>query len=221
MNLTVSPKLLLLAFLVFLFYSSYQQAAVKLYPTSKETAVYSYSELPLQTETLVEPFTFKGFNIYPLAEFHIRARVLGRENYYLDKESRLSPMDLALGWGNMARQEITSQLDINQGARWYHFRWKEKPPLPVDEILSSSANMHMIPANKKVASMLQKIKTGQMVGIKGQLIEVEGYNNWRWKSSLTRNDTGAGACEVVLVESITLSQQFSFQNKGKKDQKVK
>jgi hypothetical protein len=26
-----------------------------------------------------------------------------------------------------------------------------------------------------------------------------GRDGWRWRSSLTRNDTGAGACEVIFV----------------------
>ena len=36
----------------------------------------------------------------------------------------------------------------------------------------------------------------------GYLIEARAPDGWRWRSSLTREDTGAGACELVWVEQI-------------------
>ena len=48
------------------------------------------------------PFAFEGYQIRPLAQFAVRARVLGREDYRMDKEADLSPIDLALGWKQMA-----------------------------------------------------------------------------------------------------------------------
>jgi hypothetical protein len=30
-------------------------------------------------------------------------------------------------------------------------------------------------------------------------------DGWRWRSSLTREDTGAGACELVWVERIAVN----------------
>ena len=41
-------------------------------------------------------------------------------------------------------------------------------------------------------------------GLALDLIEVRGADGWRWRSSLTREDTGAGACELVWVERIAV-----------------
>lgn len=38
-------------------------------------------------------------------------------------------------------------LNISQGRRWYFYSWRDQPPIPVQEIVQSSANMHLIPAN--------------------------------------------------------------------------
>jgi hypothetical protein len=36
----------------------------------------------------------------------------------------------------------------------------------------------------------------------GYLVEVRGRDGFRWRSSLTREDTGNGACELVWVEKL-------------------
>jgi hypothetical protein len=39
--------------------------------------------------------------------------------------------------------------------------------------------------------------------VRGYLVEARGADGWRWRSSLTREDTGAGACELIWVESVS------------------
>jgi hypothetical protein len=60
--------------------------------------------------------------------------------------------------------------------------------------------MHMVPATGDIDRQLKSVKTGQMVRFKGYLIEVQGADGWRWRSSLTRDDAGNHACELVWVE---------------------
>ena len=139
----------------------------------------------------------------PLAGFSVEARVLSREDYRLGREAEFSPVDLALGWGRMSEDAVLSRLDISQGGRWYRYRWKDAPPIPVDEIVRSSANMHMIPADDAVAAALERIERGQRVRIDGWLVEVNAGDGWRWRSSLTREDSGGGACELIYVCSIS------------------
>ena len=69
-------------------------------------------------------------------------------------------------------------------------------------IETHSANMHMIPADAEIESQLKSIRPGNMVHLKGILVEATAKEGWRWKSSLTRADTGGGACELILVESL-------------------
>jgi hypothetical protein len=60
----------------------------------------------------------------------------------------------------------------------------------------------MIPASGEVARQLKSVRAGNMVHLKGYLVEVTSPQGFRWKSSLTREDTGGGACELILVESL-------------------
>ena len=159
---------------------------------------------PVQEEiSNPEPFDFKGFRITPLASFEIDARVLSRERYHRGREADLSPIDLALGWGPMSAQEVIDQLEISQSNRY--FRWRtDHLPIPAPVIASHSANMHIIPAADPIRSELMKIRKGHIVRLGGYLIQANAPDGWRWRSSLTRSDTGGGACEVVLVNRITV-----------------
>src|ERR1700692_2959397 len=94
------------------------------------------------------PWKENGNEFTPLAEFHLRARILGTESYWLDHGSVISPLDLALGWGPMSDQAVLDQLSIHQGQRWYTWRpQRQSLPLPNNEIVSHSANIHTIPSN--------------------------------------------------------------------------
>jgi hypothetical protein len=59
--------------------------------------------------------------------------------------------------------------------------------------------MHMIPADAAIERRLKAVRPGQTVRIDGWLVEARGTDGWRWRSSITRDDTGAGACEVIFV----------------------
>jgi len=146
-----------------------------------------------------DSFNFDDYVITPLAEFHLKAKILSREDYYLDREADLSRTDLALGWGRMSDEAILEKIDISQGNRWYHW-WVDSFPIPRREIENNSANMHLIPADDEVADYIDDSRNGDIIELSGSLVKVEHSDGWYWKSSMTREDTGARACEVVYVE---------------------
>ena len=146
---------------------------------------------------LVKP----GYRITPLESFSLEARVLGRERYRFDRAAHLSPIDLALGWGPMSDQAVLEHIDISQSGRFY-FWHVERFPIPQRDIETHSANMHMIPATREVEHQLLNIRAGQLMTLHGYLVEVHAADGWQWRSSLTREDTGSGACELVWVESL-------------------
>jgi hypothetical protein len=145
-------------------------------------------------------FAFRDYRITPLATFKIRAKVLSREDYGFDEGADISPVDLALGWGRMSDEVVIEQIEISQSGRWY--RWHvNTPPIPLREIETHSANMHLIPADSYVEGEIDKTRTGDIIELTGKLVEVKSSNGMRWKSSMSREDTGAHACEVIWVDS--------------------
>lgn len=159
----------------------------------------------LQVTTADGVIRRNGHTITPLQPFRLEARVLGREDYRLDRGAKISPTDLALGWGPMADPQVLARIDVSQGNRWYHWRTDDFP-IPRREIETHSANMHLIPANAAVAKALLQVEPGQRIALAGQLVRVEGDDGFRWQSSLTRDDVGQGACELIWVQSLSAQQ---------------
>ncbi|SEJ43305.1 hypothetical protein [Frateuria terrea] len=136
-----------------------------------------------------------------LAHIALTARVLSREDYRWDAGASLAPMDLALGWGRMSGNAVLARMEIDQSARFYHWH-VDTFPIPRREIERSSANMHLIPANTGVRRAMERVRRGELVHIEGFLVDASRPDGWHWRSSLTRDDTGDGACELVYVEAL-------------------
>ncbi len=162
-------------------------------------------EQPVQNEGVqLAPFQLEQHKITPRAAFAVEATVLGAERYRFGREAEISPLDLALGWGRMANPAVYDALDVSQSGRWYRYRWgAEGPPIPLEEIISSSSNMHMIPATPQVAEALLDIRPGERVALAGWLVDVDTAEGFRWRTSLRRDDSGDGACEIVYVCEVT------------------
>jgi hypothetical protein len=129
---------------------------------------------------------------------------LSKKKYRSGREAELSPFDLALGWGRMSDEDVLASIKIKQSGRFYYWSVK-KFPIPRKEIERGSANTHIIPADDDIEKQLRKVRKGHIVDIKGYLVKVTAKDGWRWKSSLTRKDTGAGACEVLFAEEFNLN----------------
>ena len=160
-------------------------------------------DMPRQSDPAdPRPFTVDGYRLTPRADFRIRARVLSRENYYLGDEARLSPVDLALGWGSMSDQAVLDRIDVSQAGRWYFTRYDLPGPLTDRQIIRSSGNMHMIPANEWVRDRLGDVRSGDLIRARGFLVDVERDDGFRWRTSRTRDDTGSGSCEIFYLEQL-------------------
>jgi hypothetical protein len=160
---------------------------------------------PVQTDANGAPAIVLGrWTLTPRATYDITARVLSRETYRFDPISDLAPLDLALGWGPMSDNRVLQALKISQGARFYSWR-PVTEPLPIDlrEVTRFSANTHVIPANASVAAELARLRLGgQVVQLTGLLVDGARDDGMTIRTSLTRTDSGAGACEFMLVQQV-------------------
>ncbi|VAX11693.1 hypothetical protein MNBD_GAMMA26-59 [hydrothermal vent metagenome] len=145
-------------------------------------------------------FSYEDYTITPLAKFQITAKILAKKKYSSGRESDLSPVDLALGWGRMSDESVLSAIDISQSNRWYRW-WTDEFPIPRKEIETNSANMHIVPADESILSAINHAQAGEIIELRGKLIRVDAPDGWHWASSLTRNDTGKRACELIWVEA--------------------
>ncbi|HTQ30490.1 MAG TPA: hypothetical protein VMI53_04715, partial [Opitutaceae bacterium] len=70
-------------------------------------------------------------------------------------------------------------------------------------IVRHSANTHCLPADDLVRDQLLAVRYHDLVTLEGYLVEVSRPDGYHWRSSLTRDDTGAGACEVMWITQVS------------------
>jgi len=159
---------------------------------------------PVQSDATPNDVAFDSgkFHLTPLAHFELDARVLHRKIYRYDRFASLVPVDLAVGWGAMSNQAVLDQMEISQSARFFWYQWPRQPPIPREEIVSHATNLHLIPSTKAIASQCKSLRVGELIHLRGLLVEAAGPEIGVWRSSLSRTDSGNGACELVWVEDV-------------------
>ncbi len=142
----------------------------------------------------------KDQSIKKLQSFKGDFRILGSKIYTSDEQAKFSPIDYAVSWGLFAEPEIARHISVNQYDRYLN--WKiDRLPVPAEQAMQMVSNMHIIPANPQIAKQIKHVKRGDLVRLKGELVEIKD-KNLVWTSSLTPTDTGDGACELFRVSSI-------------------
>ncbi len=143
-----------------------------------------------------------GFRLTAVATYLIRGRVLGTKRYWAGQTVKLVPRDVALGWGPMSNQTVLDRLKLSMANRFFFYQWQGAPPIAPAEIKNHAANNHVIAADRKVAGAIASLRTGEIVELEGWLVNAIGPGGYRWSSSLRRDDTGNGACELFYVRTV-------------------
>ena len=123
---------------------------------------------------------------------------------------RLAPVDIALAWGKVA--EYNDRIDFhwsqaNRYVLWETDTYEEIAPVGYEKgVNKQCSNNHVIPADSSIRNKLKSIKAGSRVRIKGYLVNVKATKSngtyFTWNSSVTRDDSGGGACEVIYVTEV-------------------
>ena len=178
---------------------------------------------PLQTPLLYPKsiqFTRNGYvyDLTPVYGYEINALVVGKMDYWrfsMDKFDLVFPADLCLIWGSNARRQLyrDSGVKFSQDCRWCWVSWNRD----VKFNLSEMSNNHLLINDKEVWAAVKEIVRGDQVRIAGKLVNVKAQpvdnplsSPITWNSSVSRTDTGAGACEVIYVEKIEIIKKANI-----------
>lgn len=157
-------------------------------------------------------FSYKGedIRVVPVAQYRIAGLIVSHNDpdvwYRFDithDSKSLNTRDLCLIWGDNLKNgeyEKVSFHNDDYTCQWRYgsgvMRWK-------DEDVS---NNHLITANDDIRRRINSLTIGDQVVITGRLAS---YSESRWgptaplrQTSMRRNDTGNGACEIILVEGL-------------------
>ena len=161
-------------------------------------------QAPRQWPTDAPAFAFGAYRLIPRAEYEIEAKLLSKRAYRRGPLTPLSPWDFALGWAEMSDAARSRHISFTQGDRFL-FRHALLRGLSMERIEQITANVHLVPASQNIAAALDRVVTGSTLKLRGKLIDVvDSVAGTVTPTSLTRTDLGAGACEILFVESLSV-----------------
>lgn len=144
-----------------------------------------------------------GYTLIKKAEYEVNALILSKKEYS-DQQSDLIPLDLALGWQEMAKKTFINEHEIivGQSNRWYQYKYLLKNGSDVGTLIKNmSSNHHLIPQNDFIKEELLSLNKYDVITLKGWLVDVK-KGNLSLNTSLSREDSRGGACEIMLVSSV-------------------
>jgi hypothetical protein len=156
-----------------------------------------------------------GETLLPVARFETRGRILHMERFSAGKSLsnwvpglRSSTHDIGLGYGPMTDSAnvdlFTYAHDGALGGRWLIARpVNAAAGARMEELAPSITNVHVIPANDAIAARIARLKIGELVTLRGLLVNVRYPGGQVATTSTTAGDR---ACEIVWVTAVEASR---------------
>lgn len=167
---------------------------------------------PLSGEPVLQEKKGHLVRLTPRATYRITGYAVETSRKLLDEWDFAIPMDLAMVWGPVADPAVLRQLEFHLSGRYVSYRYQGSiPGAPAPVLASHIANHHLIPADEQVAGDLDRIRIGDLVTLRGRLVDIEirdggGRKVAEMRTSLRRDDVGSGACENVYVEEVAVER---------------
>src|SRR5262245_33281562 len=165
---------------------------------------------PVQTATDQAPFTtvIDGYTyaITPRAAYDIAGLVVShhRGDAWFNMYHAADPgnvEDVCVVWGEVIANGSYRKVSFSSGEFTCYYSWSGvlTPPFNPEKM----SNNHVIPADGAIARRIRAIRTGDQIRMRGLLVDYAvssgGRDVFTRRTSLTRKDTGNGACEILYV----------------------
>jgi hypothetical protein len=208
-------RLIPVAIAALAFYLGYTQIYMRPRAVARGEAVDVTGE-PRQTalpspEVAPVEFDGKSYLVEKHHRYEISGEVLSAETYNVAFKSEFFDVDLGLIWGPRLA-DLKQRYTFNQGGRWLF--WSSKDPVSDDErryITAHISNNHLIPAEGR-RNLFKAVRwpgRGDKVRIAGYLVTIKNpFGGVVVASSTSRDDDGAGACEVIWVEEVQINDKI-------------
>ncbi len=156
-----------------------------------------------------------GFvDLVPVAQYRIAAVVASKRKYTSGWGAEVMPFDLALVWGRLTDPDIAKRLQIkhdNTRLAWFRIKGDD-PPVSFEYVMSHGSNNHLIPATGNLFRAIDRdVSVKDRIVLDGYLVNGEGLiegQTVRLRTSLTREDTDRGACEIFYVTSLRIGDRM-------------
>jgi hypothetical protein len=190
-------------------------------PPSSELGALLLDE-PVQTAIKQAAFEVDSggvtYTVQPLYDYDLVGLVVSKHDAnawwdYLHREwnDSLNITDLCVVWGNNVRSGSYADISFSSGQFTCNFSTHSDAAFAAFDQTAISNN-HLLTDNPQLAKAMRAVRIGDQIHFHGRLSEYSHHQGFNFKrgTSITRSDTGNGACETVFVD------QFEILKKGGK-----
>jgi hypothetical protein len=154
------------------------------------------------------------YRVEPVYEYELHGLVVSYRQH--DGESfmhrwsndHLNVADVCVIWGDSARSEHLGKLRFWNGIFTCNVRTRDSEAWASFDIYEL-ANNHLISADPRIRDRVADVRIGDQIRIKGVLARYGATGGGLRGTSTTRDDTGDGACETILVEEFAIIERAS------------
>jgi hypothetical protein len=182
------------------------------------------SQDPVQTQTTRKPFSFSyketEYQVIPLYDYELWGLVASYNDIrswfdsYHDADS-VDTKDICVIWGKNLKTNDFRDWDIKNTSWTCWFSYDDRSTFFYNQL----SNNHLITDNETIRSKINAVQKGSQIHLKGSLVSYakkgiydvycsEGKEcRYARNSSITREDMGNQACEVVFVDSLDVLKE--------------
>ncbi len=171
---------------------------------------------PLQTQTQAAPFqTVVGgvtYTITPQADYEIWGLVVSRHDssvwwdwIHQAANDHLNVVDLCVVFGENVTRGAYVGLDYSSG-QWVCYVQTRSAESWQRFSMRALSNNHLLADRSALVTQLRDIRVGDQIRVRGMLSEYAHHHGMAFTrgTSLTREDTGNGACETIYVQDVQI-----------------
>ncbi|NNC98455.1 MAG: hypothetical protein HKN88_10340 [Gammaproteobacteria bacterium] len=177
------------------------------------------SEEPVQKKVSPNEFTVNvnkiDYKIKPLYDYELVGMIVsykqhdGNARLHKRWNDHLNVADYCVLWGETAVAKTLPKLNFWNGQFTCNFSTRDQQAW--DNFNPSQlSNNHLVAADEYLRKKISKISIGDQIRIRGKLVEYQNLNTGGTRgTSITRDDTGDGACETIFVEQVQILKTYT------------
>jgi len=181
---------------------------------------------PIQNKSSKKPFNIEAnqehYLITPEYEYSLEGVVVSTHNAdaFLDmahhEEWRdfINIRDLCIIWGNNVKSGVYKDMQFENGNWTCWYSW---PNANVRQRFKNNqlSNNHLLTGEESVKRAIMEAKPGDHIHIEGMLVNyANSANGFKRGTSISRTDTGQGACETIYVEKFDIIKKANTLKRG-------
>jgi hypothetical protein len=153
------------------------------------------------------PYAGVDYRVEPLYSYELYGLVVsyrqhdGEDSMHRWSNDHLNVADLCVVWSDTAFAPTLDELDFWNGVFTCNVQTRDSYAWSQFK-MNQLSNNHLISADPFIRDRVAEVRIGDQVRIKGSLARYGAAGGGLRGTSTTREDTGDGACETILVDEI-------------------